>query len=526
MQERVDSKPFLFRSVIMVSAILAACLSVSCSDADTGTTPPPGGDSDPGTPPLEGGVAEFDIGYALDEAYWYSRYNLGSLVMKGGLGETFMPDMTMVGQMITMVSDTDSTAMAPTNAALLSRVYNSGDPTWNVANDNDPMDFTDERWAAAIDTQSSGATVGWTMIKETQWARLFHVDNHFGAVGSTDPATQLPGAQQRFLGMVLYVEAVMQAQAWMMDGMNPSGNFTHTDLGGEYVMMAALSDLGDMTLDAPMDHSASNRYRMAAGMLGGAMTPATDADGLAGMFLMAADGLFSSLATPTTVRDLSLGTQALLWYARSANTTNRAAAKTKIGTFAGSLAAATKTSIIDHAYTVRGLLEAYRVTNDAAHLTAATDSFDAMLADFDWQYGVFTGKSQYTVDDVAVVLGALNSMVLNGQPADSDEAIAFIEYFFESVINMSGLQIAAPPVTTLPAYEQKVDDLFHRYPTIPMPRAGSTHRAPVLSSQVTWDGTSKTWSATTDFDTAGAMHLSNEMIWTHANEVNGFPVVP
>jgi len=48
--------------------------------------------------------------------------------------------------------------------------------------------------------------------------------------------------------------------------------------------------------------------------------------------------------------------------------------------------------------------------------------------------------------------------------------------------------------------------------------------APVFATEVKWDGSQ--WSVTNgNFDSAGAMHASNEFIWFHNDEVNGFPEV-
>ncbi len=42
----------------------------------------------------------FDSEAAEEEGYWYSRYNMGTLAMRSGLGETFMPDMKMMTQIL------------------------------------------------------------------------------------------------------------------------------------------------------------------------------------------------------------------------------------------------------------------------------------------------------------------------------------------------------------------------------------------------------------------------------------------
>ncbi len=476
------------------------------------------GATDDTRPVLKDGVAGFDIATAMTEAYWYSRYDLGSLVMKSGLGDTFMPDMTMVGAMVDMVSDDESSATPPTNAALLKRVFNAGNPEWINPGDSNPMDFADERWAPASDTGTSAAASGWTMIKELEWVKQFEVDNHFGVPGGDDG---IPGAQQRFAGLVLYVEAVMQAAEWIN---NPSV-FDTSDLGGMYVMLEAMSDLAELTAATSRPRTAVNRARMVAGMLAPSMGM-TDADELSGWFLAEADRLFDTLETPTDLEDLSLAIQALTWYAATSST-NRSAAKARIAEFADVLAAMRKDGPIDHARAIRGLLEAVRVTGDAAYLTAASDSFDALLDDFDWAYGVFASRSTYTADEVASVYGAMISTRLNGDPERGDDATDLAEHFFEAVVNMSGLQISAPPSESIAEYE-RLADIFLRYPTTPVPpAAGGEHGiAPVFAGSVTWNPASKTWAANRSlYDTAGSMHLSSEMLWSFA-EVDGFPDVP
>ena len=52
---------------------------------------------------VTGGNPDFTKTDAEEEGYWYSRYNLGNLVMRSGLGETFMPDPAMIQKMIQMV---------------------------------------------------------------------------------------------------------------------------------------------------------------------------------------------------------------------------------------------------------------------------------------------------------------------------------------------------------------------------------------------------------------------------------------
>lgn len=99
--------------------------------------------------------------------------------------------------------------------------------------------------------------------------------------------------------------------------------------------------------------------------------------------------------------------------------------------------------------------------------------------------------------------------------------------WWEGTVNLSGFQIAAPAIPEFKgAYEILQDPINLRYPPLPLPKdAGGAHGiAPVFAASVTWTGTG--WQADRAwFDTAGAMHASNEFIWFHSDEVNGFPSV-
>ena len=71
--------------------------------------------------PLE---ADLNFTHILEQGYWYSRYNLGNLVMKSGMGESFKPNPEMVKKMIAMVSDEISEAKPAKNPALIKRIFN------------------------------------------------------------------------------------------------------------------------------------------------------------------------------------------------------------------------------------------------------------------------------------------------------------------------------------------------------------------------------------------------------------------
>ncbi len=481
-----------FSLLVVVLLVLSMALSVA---AQSSIDFPDGHDPD------------FDAESAEEEGYWYSRYNLGALVMQSGNGVIAEVPMEMVMNAIPMVDanpDDGDTVTPPPNAAILQAVYAGGDPHFiTVMN---PTDFATLRWAGGDERLTTEASA-WTIIKEVEWAKLFHVDDHFGTPDSDF------GAQQRFSGIVLNMSAKMQAMAWL----ETPDNY-ETTLGGQYAMLIALSDLGSLLTDDALLHSASNRYN----------DPEAGA-----MFLQAADALFSELADaqPETVAEWSLLAQSVVWYA--ANTTDHEARATTLdllATAGDALLEAETGSPAETAYAIRGLIEAARITGEDSYLSHAAILWDGLVADYDAASGTFGSQSTYTIDDVGIITGAINALGLFADDViDQDVREAIFAGFFEGVVNLGGLQISAPPTGLgMGAYEVTGNPpLFFRYTNQAMPPAagGEFGIAPVFGASATWEN--GVWTVDTDhFDTAGAMHASNEMVWFHADEVNGFPELP
>jgi hypothetical protein len=456
-------------------------------------------------PPTLPGVPGFNATDAEEEGYWYSRYNLLSLVMQSGNGETFMPDPAMLMAAM-QAADADpndgDTVVPPANPAMLRIVYANGDP--HLTQMMNPADFATLRWVGG-DTSVTTEASAWTIVKELEWAKQFHVDFHFGT-----PQDNF-GAQQRFVGMVMAMEAKMQLMAWLQQP-----ELFDDSLAGDYVMLTALSDAADVFSAATLPHSASNRY----------------ADPMAAqMFAQAADALFAQLeeSEPESIRELSLGIQSLVWYA--AHTTNanyKAEALELLDEWGRELAKQKAHTPVERAYKVRGLIEAGRTTNNEKLLKKAARTFNQMAKKYDSRYGIFKKQNTYTIDDVGTILGSINAARLFlGPRIDQVQAEELFAGFYEGTVNISGLQISAPPIGLFKApFEQEEPPLFLRYPTTPYPpmAGGDYGIAPVFAASVTWDGAG--WTADQyNFDTAGAMHTANEMIWFHNDEVNGFPEI-
>jgi len=454
---------------------------------------------------------DFDLAVAEEEAYWYSRYNLGHLTMRSGMGESFMPDPATVEAMISIADadpDDGDTATPPVHPALLRTVYAGGDPRWTQP--ADPDDFATMRWdPESFDTRITGSALGWTVVKELEWAKQFHIDAHFGS-----PEDDF-GAQWRFVGLVLTAMAEQQATAWME--LRAAGETAMAYGADPFVMLMAYSDLAAVLGADAMPHSATNRYR--------------DVEA-AETFRAAADGQFDRvLGVPIegmAVKELATAIQGLVWYASVTRDGNRQAiALERIEELGESLIAAPKRSAADRGYALRGLIEAHRVTGSIEALHAALDLVEELEFDFDHAYGIFESQMTYTIDDVAAIVGGLNAARRFG---DADDRLIgrMLTGFFEGVVNLSGLQRSVPPVALgKGAFEQEDPEIFYGYPGLPLPdEVGEFGAAPVFASSVTFDPDTGTWTEVDErFDTAGAMHAANEFIWLHAEEVNGFPAV-
>lgn len=528
-------------------AVFACILALGACDDETGTDAGPDTDSggvDSGDPidsgvdaavntdagPAEicspvGGEAGFGPAQTLAQGYWYSRYNMLSLNLQSGNGVPFAPPAGAPAMMIAMASDGLSTAVMPDNPGLIQRVYDYGIPAFVNVNDGNPLNFANGRWAdipVADQATTTNNAWAWTLIKILEWDKQFHVDAHFGIVGDDD----IPAAQQRFAGLVLFAEAMMMTMDWM----NTPANYDMSDQGGQYVALMAMSDMAMVLTATALPHSTSNRYATLAGVLATAM--GIDLDMMKSDMMAGMGTLFMSLTPAANIHDCAIAVQALTWFMQVApDDPTRDAARALLVQNADRLIARPATTAADRAWTIRGATDAWRNTDDVRYLDAAVAAYRSLEADYDCAHGTFASQTTYTPEDAAGIIGALNATVnfLGDASPDVDRlrAFAVLAGFWEGTLDLGGLQIAAPPAMApfVPAYEYQGDDLFHRHPAVPPPPAagGANGTAPVLANSVTFDPVTEVWTADTSrFDTAGAMHFTNEALWFHIDEVDGF----
>ncbi|MFQ5924458.1 MAG: hypothetical protein ACE5IE_00480 [Dehalococcoidia bacterium] len=451
------------------------------------------------------GPPAYDPSAAHSEGYWYSRYNLGHLVMMSGMGVQLMPPMEMVQQMMGMAGISEG----PANPYLVQALYSSGDPHLITEFDGDPNNFSNFRWdQAQMDKTVTPQSMGYTMIKEVIWAKSFASD-----VEGPDP-------MNHFRALVLSTEAAAQANFMMTNLKASNGLFVHGWKEGsvsdaaltpqdQLVMLWALSELADY---------ASGRYNWYA-------APLSHSQALA-----LADGLLTAIVDQTTVapgfllsmttRDLGIALSALAAYA--SYTQNEDQRSLVVEELIPSLTAELESRmddqgklVADGGYSqaatqgaaINGLIFAFKVTGDASSRDAALNLWGYLETLWDNTasvYAPFPGASSYTYTprDVADVVAAFNAL-LHGLDLDVEQRFAD---FLNGAVNLSGLQIAEGAPTGGGEDEDTIPDPFHA--------GGEFGQSPVLATEAAYNVASGEWSITNPrFTTSYAMALSNQMMW-------------
>lgn len=438
------------------------------------------------------------------QGYWLSRDHFGPLVMGSGMGIPFEPPMEMVQAAMAMVgSNEPGMPFLPGNIFPLQAIFRSGGTALTTdMTQLAPTDFSGLRLDASTFEEVVGVEgQAQLMLKESQWARNFHDDSHFGT-----PESDF-GAQQRFLGMMVSMLAQMQGQYAMTELMDAdTGLYRDSDgtldYRGNWTMLQTLSDIAGLTGDQSL------RY----------YNPDSHA-----MFAMAAGQLFTALAdrTPETADEFASATRALAYFAWTADDEAlRSAALARIGDIATGWIDEDSAdgSPAERSSALVGLLAAFHATGDENLLGAVEAHWDALDEDFDAKSGTFGSTSAYSVDDVAWIIGGLNSLVQVGPGSHRAPAAKMLVAFYEATLDQSGLQLSAPPGKDGAMAGEFEKDLpsvvyYHGRNTPPPPMAGGEFgRLMLPASEISFEG--GTWTVTdTRFESAGGMHLANELNW-------------
>lgn len=483
------------------TATTGATAAPTATPLPADTTPAPSIDfSAPST--IDGADPEFNYTAMVWQGYWLSRDHFGPLAMGSGMGITFEPPMDMVQMAMQMVAQNPADQpFVPENLAPLMAVFKSGDTA--LLNDMmavPPADFSGLR----LDPSTFDTTVGvegqaQLMLKESQWARNFHLTSHFG-----EPDADF-GAQQRFMGMMVAMLAQMQAQFSMQELLNPNDGLYYDtdgtlDYRGNWTMLQALADLAGITGDETLRYFNPDMHAMFAGataMLLQALESRQPADELESASAIRALAYVAWTADEPELRDRALG---------------------RVDRMATALAGRSPGDVVARSAAIAGLLSAAQALESGALAEAVRPHWEALSADFEPRIGKFASKDAYSTDDVAWIVGGLNSLVLGG-PADlRAPAAATLLAFYEALLNQSGMQLAAPPGKSGAMSGPWEEDLpsivyYHGRNTPPPPMAGGTFgRLTLPAAAVRY--ANGAWEVTdVRFESAGGMHLANELNW-------------
>ena len=398
--------------LLMVMSLAAACTSADPTPTSVPlaatAAPTPTATVAPEPTPVEivsliGGDPEFDQGTMIWQGYWLSRDHFGPFVMGSGMGIPFAPPMeTLMGAMQMVAQNPDDVPMIPQNMMPLQAVFASGGSDLaNDPRDFDPLDFEGLRLVPSSFDEVVGIRAqASTMLKESQWAHSF-ASEHFGT--PTDDF----GAQQRFIGVMVNMLAQMQGSYAMKNLMGEDGLYYDSngelDYTGNWVMLHALSDIAGLATEG--------RY--------------ANPD-MAPMFDSAASGLLTALESrvPESSQEAAAAVRALIYRASTtadASVSDIALSKARAITDL-QLVGYDSSDSIDNAAAIAGLVAMAAADDSAQYRNAADVLFQKLADDFDAAHGVFNSTSVYNVDDVAWVIGGLNSLLQQGNSESADAA--------------------------------------------------------------------------------------------------------
>ncbi len=496
------------RTLVLVAA-LAVLVAAACTGGGEETASAPEAAGSPtaaagagateeaprgGASTLVNGNPAFTLDAMIWQGYWLSRDHFGPFVMGSGLGIPFEPPMeTLAAAMQMVAQNPNDPIVIPQNMAPLQAMYASASPAL-TGGPADPMDFSQFR----LDPTTFDATVrvraqAQTMLKESQWARNF-ANPHFGA-----PDDDF-GAQQRFMGVMVSLLAQMQGAYAAEHLAGSDGLYRDSDgaldYEGNWTLLQAFADLAGITGEPQSRYADAAAHTRWSGLVG---------------------ALFDALENrrPETTTEAASAVRALAYVAwTTTDPAIRDRTLQRVRSIADEVEDLPGEGVIADSARIVALAQAGAALGETAFLDAAASLFDDLAADFDRDHGVFRSVDVYGVDDVAWIIGGLNSLFLQGPREKRDEVGRVLLAFYEATLDQSGLQLSAPPGKNgamAGAWEQNLPDVVF-YHGADTPDPATAGMLPVPAAEIRWNGAS--WEVTDGrFVTAGAMHLANELNW-------------
>ncbi len=450
----------------------------------------------------------------LGQSYWYSRYNLMAQALQSGLGEPFEILPATLEQMVKLASDRISTAVPPNGLVLLKRVFNKGNPQLISPMNNNPLDLRNFRWIQGAPGKTSSQAFAWTLIQEIEAVKYFNNDRLFGVPGRS----QIPGADQRLLGMILCLTGLEQAREYIK---NPH-LFNHMDLSGEYLALGAISNLAEYltSTSSLLPLRSNNRCAQIISLKEGKIITLIIKE-----LRTAVENIYFNIdKEPQNARECTNAILSLLWY--TSFTKESSIVTGDILPLVKKLRSLKNLDLFDHAYRIQGLMAFYRLTQNEEDLQFIQDSFQFINRAFDRKLQTFPNEKEWSSEHVAALLGALNALKLFGEKNIAQrQLLPIMVGFFQTILNQASLQLSAPLPDDLAPYEQRASAIFHRDPRLPLPRQEGLNDgiAPVFAARAKQIGVQEWQVAKDQYDTAGAMHLASELLWFNHKTAPGLP---
>jgi len=397
-------------------------------------------------------------------------------------------------------------ASIPANTGLLSAAYASADPRLVPGVTVDPMDFGTVRWdPAGLDTTINTRDQAMLIMKFAEWTKFFH--KGFNGESILFPTPEM----EAILSLAFTVDGMMISQFAGANLMTENGYVTSISMDG------GVRQVIDDTVD-PFDQTAmlgalsdfmytvknSEDYPMLAALTEQVATPEQMQQ------LMGMRGQTFEL-----VKDKGLAIVALTWYAAAmGDMAPMEEIIREVNRLAGSLGDV-ETTAFEKAASIRGLIEAWRVTGNIRYLTTALELFHELddLWDNDAQsYATEASATTYTYTpwDTGLIIGALSEIIV----ASDNPLVGLVQQdigyratnrfldFFDGTIMGSGFVHA------------------------PVPTPGRTG---LLVSDLSYDTASGEWTVNDSrYNTSGGQYAANEMIWmegTLQGRLTGYPEV-
>jgi len=474
-------------------------------------------------------VEETASTYAWNDAtwdsYWYSLYNMSTVITLSGNGITFPANEQQREQFqqrfpaIVEAANADQPPVIEPNLNMAP--FTEGDPSFTEQPVLDAGDGRPDARTLTWDPSASSMTVspsslGWTHLKGITWAKNF--EQHADILP--------PGLAPLFRAMVLSTMAQVGTAFALVP--EQGGNFRLND---DNLLLGSAFRPGEGLVDEtpqPRHHSAmlwflSNLNSLAQGGWFGYENPEPLIP--AENIQMLTNGIGQTTMNavdPAGIENTRLAGELLGAVGWFGTQTNQDRLRTAAAEYADGLAGRIEANLDDNGRVDSGAANQAATQGVAGQGLAWASQIDGVdytdMADevlgylqealFDAEAGVYASGTddetyRYTPRDVGDITGGVNAAnaVLDRSDIQSQYAT-----FFNQTLNRGRLQRAERP-------QSREENAEYTLPLPPM-AGGEFGQAAVYNAEVAYDATADEWTVTDDtFDTEQSLYLANQEIW-------------